>query len=145
MIFFKHILKILFSTCTFTTFTKAQVNRSVASYFRKSMIDPIYSTEAKNTPTSLFPQKEITILSLILLDKHFLADSCIKLLQNIEKLTNFRVLFIILVSASKRTKVGGIWLFKTFFCQDQLCQNVQEVLHINNYSQKLSNLKVAFF
>lgn len=55
--FFKHILKALFSTCTFP---KAQVNRSVASYFRKSMIDPIYSTEAKNTPTSLFPQKEIT-------------------------------------------------------------------------------------
>lgn len=41
-------------------FTKAQVNRSVASDFSKSRIDPIYSTETKPTQTSLFPQKGIT-------------------------------------------------------------------------------------
>lgn len=44
--------------------------------------------------------------SLILLNKHFLTDSCIKLLKTIEKLTNFGIPFIILVGTSKRTKMG---------------------------------------
>lgn len=87
-------------------FTKAQVNRSVANYFSKSRIDPIYSTETKNLKLVYSHKRE----SLVLLNKHFLTDSCIKLLKTIEKLTNFGILFIILVGAGKRTKVGRILL-----------------------------------
>lgn len=85
-------------------FTKAQVNRSVASDFSKSRIDPIYSTETKKLKLVYSHKRE----SLILLNKHFLTDSCIKLLKTIEKLTNFGISFIILVGTSKRTKMGRI-------------------------------------
>jgi len=84
--------------------TKARVNRNVASYFSKSRTDPIYSTETKSLKLVYSHKRE----SLTLLNKHFFTDSCIKLLKTVEKLANFQISFIILVSASKRTKMGGI-------------------------------------
>lgn len=85
-------------------FTKAQVNRSVTSYFSKSRIDPIYSTETKKLKLVYSRKRE----SLILLNKHFLTGSCIKLLKTTGKLTNIGISFIILVGASKRTKMGRV-------------------------------------